>query len=100
MEGTMMGIKEIYEIACCIKKLVEENDELKYENQKLKQVEKEYRDFFNSQITRNNEFISDTVKVLIKSYEPKTIEQKVNINGDGLSSDMKVTIEEKFNKFD
>ena len=27
-------------------------------------------------------------------------EQKVNINGDGLSSDMKVTIEEKFNKFD
>ena len=29
----------------------------------------------------------------------KTIEQKVNINGDGLSSDMKVTIEEKFNKF-
>ena len=30
----------------------------------------------------------------------KTIEQKVNINGDGLSSDMKVTIEEKFNKFD
>lgn len=25
----MIGIKEIYEIACCIKKLVEENDELK-----------------------------------------------------------------------
>lgn len=30
----------------------------------------------------------------------KAIEQKVDINGDGLSSDMKVTIEEKFNKFD
>jgi hypothetical protein len=30
----------------------------------------------------------------------KAIDQKVNINGDGLSSDMKVTIEEKFNKFD
>lgn len=33
-------------------------------------------------------------------YELEPIEQKVDINGDVLSSDMKVTIEEKFNKFD
>lgn len=65
----MIGIKEIYEIACCIKKLVEENDELKYENQKLRRVEKEYRDFLGSQLTRNNEIISDTIKALIKPYE-------------------------------
>jgi regulator of replication initiation timing len=65
----MISIKEIYEIACCIKKLVEENDELKYENQKLRQVEKEYRDFLSSQLTRNNEIMSDTIKALIKPYE-------------------------------
>lgn len=65
----MIGIQEIYEIACCIKKLVEENDELKYENQKLRQVEKEYRDFLSSQLTRNNEIMSDTIKALIKPYE-------------------------------
>jgi regulator of replication initiation timing len=65
----MIGIKEIYEIACCIKKLVEENDELKYENQKLRQVEKEYRDFLSSQLTRHNEFISDTIKALIEPYK-------------------------------
>lgn len=65
----MIGIKEIYEIACCIKKLVEENDELKYENQKLKQVEKEYRDFLASQLIRNNEIMSDTIKSLIKPYK-------------------------------
>lgn len=65
----MIGIKEIYEIACCIKKLVEENDELKYKNQKLRQVEKEYRDFLGSQLTRNNEIMSDTIKALIKPHE-------------------------------
>lgn len=62
----MVGIKEIYEIACCIKKLVEENDELKYENQKLRQVEKEYRNFISGQIARHNELVSDTIKTLIK----------------------------------
>ena len=65
----MIGIKEIYEIACCIKTLVEENDELKYENQKLRLVEKEYRDFLSSQLTRNNEIMSDTIKALIKPYK-------------------------------
>ena len=65
----MVGIKEIYEFVCCIKKLVEENDELKYENQKLRQVEKEYRDFLSSQLTRHNELMSDTIKALIKPYE-------------------------------
>ena len=59
-------IKEIYEIACCIKKLVEENDELKYENQKLRQVEKDYRDFISGQVKRHNELVSDTIKTLIK----------------------------------
>lgn len=49
----MVGIKEIYEIACCIKELVEENDKLKYENQKLRQIEKEYRDFLCGEITKH-----------------------------------------------
>lgn len=65
----MIGIKEIYEIACCIKKLVEENNELKYQNQKLIQVEKEYRDFLSNQLTRNNEIMSDTIKALISPYK-------------------------------
>lgn len=51
----MIGIKEIYEIACCIKKLVEENDELKYENQKLRLVEKKYGDFLSSRPQEINE---------------------------------------------
>ena len=58
----MVGIKEIYEIACCIKKLVEENDELKYENQKLRQVEKEHRDFLSSKTTRDNESAGNTYR--------------------------------------
>lgn len=65
----MISIQEVYEIACVIKKLVEENDELKYENQKLRQIEKEYRDFLSSQLTSHNEFMSDTIKAIIKSYE-------------------------------
>lgn len=62
----MIGIDEIYEIACTIKRLVEENDELKYENQRLRQIEKDYRNFTIRQISQHNEIMSDTIKALIK----------------------------------
>lgn len=65
----MIGIKEIYEIACTIKNAIEENEELKYENQRLRQVEKDYRDFVSNQLTRHNELMSNTLKALIKPYE-------------------------------
>jgi regulator of replication initiation timing len=51
---------EIYEIVCWIKKLVEENDELKHENQRLRQVEEEYRDFLR--ITRRNKFEENIIR--------------------------------------
>lgn len=56
----MVGIKEIYEIACRIKKLVEENDELKRENQRLRQVEEGCRDFLR--IIRHNESVGNTYR--------------------------------------
>jgi regulator of replication initiation timing len=62
----MIGIKEIYEIACTIKNVIEENEELKYENQRLRQVEKDYRAFTIRQISQHNEIMSDTLKALIK----------------------------------
>lgn len=62
----MIGIDEIYEIACTIKRLVEENAELKYENQKLQQMKKDYEDFTIRQISKHNEIMSNTIKALIK----------------------------------
>lgn len=65
----MISVKEIYEIACCIKKLIEENDELKRENQRLRQVEEGYRDFLR--IIRHNESMGNTYRrpPFIRSYD-------------------------------
>ena len=49
----MDNIKKIdllYDMACTIKRVIEENDMLRNENSRLREIEKEYREFVSNQV--------------------------------------------------
>ena len=58
-------IDDLYDICCTMKRVIEENDELKLRNKKLKQELAEYHqrdiDFLNT----NQHFIGETLKAII-----------------------------------
>lgn len=65
----MDNIKKIYllyDMACTIKRVIEENDMLRNENSRLREIEKEYREFVSSQVKTYNDNISDVITAMLK----------------------------------
>lgn len=65
----MDNIKKIdllYDMACTIKRVIEENDMLRNENSRLREIEKEYREFVSSQVKTYNDNISNVITAMLK----------------------------------
>ena len=60
-----MTIEELYQAACLIKHLVEENDRLKEENYRLRQSEKENRTIMSTLVQQQQDLAAQTIKTLI-----------------------------------
>lgn len=65
----MDNIKKIdllYDMACTIKHVIEENDMLRNENCRLREIEKEYREFVTSQVKAYNENFGNVISAMLK----------------------------------
>lgn len=65
----MDDIKKIdllYDMACTIKRVIEENDMLREENRRLREIEKEYREFVSNQVKTYNENFANVITTLLK----------------------------------
>ena len=65
----MDNIKKIdllYDMACTIKHVIEENDMLRGENRRLREIEKEYREFVSSQVEMYNNNFSNVITEMLK----------------------------------
>ena len=65
----MDDIKKIdllYDMVCTIKRVIEENDMLRNENSRLREIEKEYRELVSSQVKAYNDNISDVITAMLK----------------------------------
>ena len=56
----------LYNMACAIKRVIEENDMLRNENSRLREIEKEYRELVSSQVKAYNDNISDVITAMLK----------------------------------
>lgn len=65
----MDNIKKIdllYDMACTIKNVIEENDMLREENCRLREIEKEYREFVSSQVKTYNDNFGNIITAMLK----------------------------------
>lgn len=64
----MDDIKKIdllYDMACTIKSVIEENEMLRGENSRLREIEKEYREFVSYQVKTYNDNFNDVITTLL-----------------------------------
>ena len=64
----MDDIKKIdllYDMACTIKRVIEENEMLREENSRLKETKKEYREFVSNQVKTYNENFANVITTLL-----------------------------------
>lgn len=64
-----MTIDDIYEAACLIKHLVEENDRLKEENYRLRQSEKEHGTVMSTLVKQQQDLAAQTITALLHFNE-------------------------------
>lgn len=65
----MDDIKKIdllYDMACTIKRVIEENDMLREENCRLRETKKEYSEFVSNQVKTYNENFANVITTLLK----------------------------------
>lgn len=65
----MDDIKKIdllYDMACTIKRVIEENEMLREENCRLREIEKDYREFVSNQVKTYNDNFNDVITTLLK----------------------------------
>lgn len=65
----MDDIKKIdllYDMACTIKRVIEENDMLREENRRLRETKKEYNEFVSNQVKTYNENFANVITTLLK----------------------------------
>lgn len=65
----MDDIKKIdllYDMACTIKRVIEENDMLREENSRLREAKKEYSEFVSNQVKTYNENFANVITTLLK----------------------------------
>lgn len=58
-------IDELYDMCCTMKRVIEENDELKLRNEKLKQELAEYHKRDIEFLNKNQHCVAETLKVII-----------------------------------
>lgn len=56
----------LYNMACAIKRVIEENDMLRNENRRLREIEKEYREFVSNQVKTYNDNFNDVITAMLK----------------------------------
>lgn len=56
----------LYNMACAIKRVIEENDMLRNENRRLRDIEKEYREFVSNQVKTYNENFGNVISAMLK----------------------------------
>lgn len=56
----------LYDMACTIKNVIEENDMLRNENSRLREIEKDYREFVSSQVKAYNDNFNDVITAMLK----------------------------------
>ena len=65
----MDDIKKIdllYDMACTIKRVIEENEMLREENRRLRETKKEYSEFVSNQVKAYNENFANVITTLLK----------------------------------
>lgn len=65
----MDDIKKIdllYDMACTIKRVIEENEMLREENRRLRETKKEYCEFVSNQVKTYNENFANVITTLLK----------------------------------
>ena len=56
----------LYNMACTIKRVIEENEMLRNENRRLREIEKEYREFVSNQVKTYNDNFNDVITAMLK----------------------------------
>lgn len=57
----------LYNMACAIKRVIEENEMLREENRRLKETKKEYSEFVSNQVKTYNENFANIITTLLKA---------------------------------